>query len=99
MKLEFFPEAEFEFTEAATFYEGRLRGLGLEFATEVSRVARLLLDRLALGEQLDSTHRRIPLRRFPFALIYRVDGQFVRMVAVAHRRRRPSYWHSRVQDR
>jgi hypothetical protein len=37
----------------------------------------------------------LPLRRFPFGLVYRVDGSRLRIVALAHRRQRPRYWASR----
>lgn len=99
MRIEFFPAAELEFDEAAGRYEEQLRGLGSEFAAEVERITGLLREHHALGEKLDKTHRRIPLRRFPFGIIYRVDGETIHVVAIAHRRRRPSYWGLRVQDR
>jgi len=99
MKVEFFPVAEQELLEAADRYEKQLRGLGMDFVAEVERVAGVLADFHSLGEKLDPIHRRIPLRRFPLALIYRRDGDAIRIVAVAHRRRRPRYWRSRVRDR
>ena len=99
MKVEFFPAAELELTEAAEDYEGKARGLGEEFLLEVERIAGVLLELPSLGEKLDPIHRRMPLRRFPFALIFRHDGDVIRVVAVAHRRRRPRYWQPRVQDR
>jgi plasmid stabilization system protein ParE len=68
----------------------------MEFVAEVHRVANLLVEHQALGPKLDSRHRRLPLRRFPYALIYRVDSDAVRIVAVAHRRRRPNYWRPRT---
>jgi hypothetical protein len=35
------------------------------------------------------------LRRFPFALIYRIKTSKVQIVAVAHDRRQPGYWRRR----
>lgn len=99
MKVEFFPIAEQELQEAAEHYEGYVRGLGRDFVLEVQRVVEVLADLPSLGEKLDLIHRRVPLRRFPYALIFRHDGDVVRVVAVAHRRRRPRYWKPRVQDR
>ena len=99
MKLEFFPAAERELMEAADFYESKLRGLGIEFVEELERVAAVLMELPSLGERLDRIHRRVPLQRFPYAIIFRVDGEIVHVVAVAHRRRRPRYWTPRVQDR
>ena len=89
MRVEFFPAAEREFIEAADYYESKLRGLGVEFVEELP----------SLGERLDSVHRRVPLQRFPYAIIFRCDEEIIRVVAVAHRRRKPRYWTPRVQDR
>jgi hypothetical protein len=99
MKLEFFPAAEQELLEAAKEYEGHLSGLGSDFLLEVERLASVLVELPSLGEKLDPIHRRIPLRRFTYALIFRRDDDLIRFVAVAHRRRRPWYWKPRVQDR
>jgi toxin ParE1/3/4 len=99
MKIEFFPAAEQELLEAAKEYEGHLSGLGSDFLLEVERLTSVLVELPSLGEKLDPSHRRIPLRRFPYALIFRRDGEVIRVIAVAHRRRRPRYWKPRVQDR
>jgi toxin ParE1/3/4 len=99
MKVEFFPAAELELTEAAEEYEAKFQGLGNEFLLEVERISSVLLELPSLGEKLDPIHRRMPLRRFPYALIFRHDRNVIRIVAVAHRRRRPRYWQPRVQDR
>lgn len=99
MKVGFFRSAVEELIEAADSYESDLRGLGHEFTLEVERVAALLSKFPSLGEKLDQIHRRIPLRRFPYALIFRHEENAIRVVAVAHRRRRPRYWAGRVHDR
>jgi toxin ParE1/3/4 len=99
MKIEFFPAAEQELIEASEYYEARLQGLGNDFLLEVERLSAVLAELPSLGEKLDSIHRRVPLRRFPYALIFRRDTDFIRVVAVAHRRRKPRYWSQRVQER
>jgi toxin ParE1/3/4 len=99
MRVEFFPAAERELVEAADYYEAKLRGLGLEFIDELERVIAVLEELPSLGELLDTIHRRVPLRRFPYAVIFRVKGEVIYIVAVAHRRRKPRYWTPRVQDR
>jgi hypothetical protein len=35
------------------------------------------------------------LQRFPYGVIYRVAGDTLRILAIAHRRQRPGYWHGR----
>ena len=99
MKVEFFPAAEQELTDASEHYEGQLQGLGNDFLLEVERLCAVLIELPSLGEKLDAIHRRLPLRRFPYALIFRRDENIIRVVAVAHRRRKPGYWSLRVQER
>ena len=99
MRVEFFPAAEQELMEATDYYESKLRSLGFEFIKELERVVAVLEELPSLGERLDTIHRRVPLRRFPYAVIFRVKGEVIFVVAVAHRRRKPRYWTPRVQDR
>jgi hypothetical protein len=39
--------------------------------------------------------RQKVLHRFPFALIYEIDADEIRVFAVAHHSRRPGYWRDR----
>jgi plasmid stabilization system protein ParE len=43
----------------------------------------------------DVRHRLVLLKRYPYSLIYRVDGDSVKIIAVAHSRRRRRYWTGR----
>jgi len=99
MMIEFLSAAAQEASDAAAHYEACVPGLGSEFTAELERVANLLSGYSAAGAPLDEKHRRIPLNRFPYALIYSIDVSVVRIVAVTHRRRSPAYWYPRVQDR
>jgi hypothetical protein len=95
MRPEFHPAAAEELTAAVQTYEEQAAGLGADLNLEVKRLTIALCSTPRIGERLDSVHRRFPLRRFPFGLIFRVDGELLRIVAVAHRRRRPGYWRGR----
>ena len=92
----FHPASEQEIAAALIDGEERGIGLGRELLQEIRRVTALICELPNIGESLDSRHRRFPLRRFPFGLIYRVDGDFLRIVAFAHRRQRPGYWRGRT---
>ena len=41
------------------------------------------------------SRRRFPLRRFPYSIIYYVMGEELRVIALAHHRRKPGYWTGR----
>ena len=95
MTPEFHPAAARELSAAVQNGENYSRGLGAELKVETQRVTQLLLNTPFIGEPVGNGLRRFPLRRFPFALIYRVDGDLLHILAVAHRRRRPGYWSQR----
>jgi toxin ParE1/3/4 len=92
---EFHPAAQEELTAAVNIGDLRATGLGLELLRETQRVVALLCDLPDIGEPLDDCYRRFPLRRFPFAVVYRIDGSRLRIMAIAHRRQRPRYWAKR----
>jgi plasmid stabilization system protein ParE len=72
MDIEFHPEAEEEFIEAAAYYEARVPGLGSRFIDELETLEALLVERPGIGEPIDALFRRAVFRRFPFSLIYAV---------------------------
>jgi len=92
---EFHPAAQEELAAAVKIGDARAAGLGVELVLETQRVVALLCDLPDVGEPLDERYRRFPLRRFPFGIIYRVDGSRLRIIAFSHRRQRPGYWAKR----
>jgi plasmid stabilization system protein ParE len=95
MIYEFHPEAEQEFVEAAAYYERNVTGLGERFGSEVRHAIERLLEYPKLGVPMDADLSRLMLTRFPYSLIYSFTADLLRVVAVAHARRRPGYWRSR----
>jgi plasmid stabilization system protein ParE len=91
----FHPAAAQELAAAAEAYESRAPRLGQELIIEARRLIALICAHPQIGKPLDKVHRRMPMRRFPLLLVYRVDSDLVRVIAVAHRRRRPGYWRQR----
>ncbi|MCO5101865.1 MAG: hypothetical protein M9885_13405 [Burkholderiaceae bacterium] len=98
MKLEFHPEAEMEFMEAAVRDESIVPELGQRFALEAQRAAELLLQRRRIGVPVpDSALRKLVLPRFPFTLYYSAATETLRLEVVAHHSRRSGYWKSRFE--
>lgn len=48
------------------------------------------------GLASDLDVRRVPVSRFPYHLAYLVGDDDIHVLAIAHDRRRPTYWSSRV---
>ena len=97
MRLEFHPQAELELIEAAVHYELQVAGLGERFESEVRRTTDLLLDHPEIGHPVDADLRQFVLHRFPFTLYYSVTSDVLRIEVVAHQRRLPGYWRSRIE--
>jgi hypothetical protein len=86
-----------EHLDQVAFYESQLAGLGADYLGEFDAVmARICADpnRFALAASPDI--RKVPLKRFPFHVIYRVEANRIVVLAVAHQRRLPSYWEVRI---
>jgi plasmid stabilization system protein ParE len=85
--------AEQELVEAARHYAQRGGlALGEAFIGEFERCSALLAERPGLGAPFRGTIRRLPMRRFPYSLFYDVRSATLRILAIAHQRRRPGYW-------
>jgi len=91
----FHPDAEAELAEAADYYEARRPGLGKIFAAEVTRTISLIREYPDSGAPVGASRRRMLVRRFPYTIVYRQDGDSLLVVAVAHQSRRPGYWRGR----
>ena len=89
------PLAADELGEALDHYQGLSPGLGFDLIDEVERIATLLCHTPNIGEPLTKRHRRFPLRRFPYGIIFRADDDVLTIVAIAHQRQKPNYWSKR----
>ena len=96
MKLVVAPPALAELHDTAAFYTLKANaGLGLAFVAEFERTANFVLVNPLLGAVFRGTRRRYILRRFPYSIIYQVAAEELRILAIAHHRRRPGYWVNR----
>jgi plasmid stabilization system protein ParE len=85
--------AERELNDTAAYYYAQERpGLGEAFLAEVERVIHLMAEKPTAGTAVREDIRRWRLRRFPYAVIYRIRADHVRILAIAAHKRRPSYW-------
>lgn len=100
MNYRFHPAAEAEHLGQIAFYESRRKGLGARYREHFLRVIQNVCERPA---QYPIEHapdiRRVRLRLFPLMLIYRERGGMIQVLAVAHHRRRPVYWLTRVDEK
>jgi hypothetical protein len=89
---EFHRLAEHELNEAAQYYDLEEPGLGSSFLEEVDRCLQSIQAHPEAGPILGGSVRRRLLRRFPYALLYKIKPSGIRILAVMNLKRRPMYW-------
>ena len=92
---QFHPKARAELERSALFYDEKFPGLGLEFAAEVQSAVAFAYSHPEAGALVADDFRRVIVRRFPYSVVYRTQGERLYIIAVAHQRRQPNYWSDR----
>jgi plasmid stabilization system protein ParE len=87
--------AEAEINEAADFYDLRNPGLGGVFLNEIQRAIERISGLPDAAPLLRGRVRQRTVYKFPYSLIYSVRTNEIRILAVAHQKRRPFYWRGR----
>lgn len=96
MKRVIVPIALAELHDAAAFYTASANvELGFAFLAEFEHGVSAIMANLKVGAIFRGTRRRYLLRRFPYNIICQVTLDELRVLAVAHQRRRPGYWAGR----
>lgn len=95
LTLDYHPAASAELIEAGRFYEARSVGLGHAFLDAVEEALATLQRNPLLGRSDSLGRRRWLVRRFPYLIVYRVEGDFLHVLAVAHTSKKPGYWEDR----
>lgn len=90
------PLAEADLAEAREWYEAQRPGLGDELLENVEEVFDRLRRFPALYARMFQDVRVALIRRFPYAVAYRLVNDQITVVAVYHTRRDPRSWQGRV---
>jgi plasmid stabilization system protein ParE len=87
--------AEDDISHAAVWYEHQRKGLGAEFLLALeAELTSILRNPLQYSEHRFGFRRGI-LRRFPYAIVFRIDNEQLIIVAVWHFSRKPWAWRKR----
>jgi toxin ParE1/3/4 len=95
-QVTFHEDARAELAEASHYYEDRVPGLGQALIDDVEACVNEILEHPSACERVSKKLRRKVLSRFPYGLIYAVESDRIRIMAIAHFKRRPEYWRYRL---
>ena len=97
--VEFHPEALAEAEAAVAWYRERSLRAAKMFVSELERAVTAISEAPYRWPLFQAGCRRLPLRRFPYLVVYREKPRSIEVLAVAHGRRRPGYWRSRSESK
>ncbi len=90
-------EAHQDIFETMLWYESKRKGLGAEFYAEVEKVKNVLLTN---ADSFEIKYRRnvrwIQTDRFPYIVVYVINGNNVVILAVVSTYRHPKIWKGRT---
>jgi plasmid stabilization system protein ParE len=90
------PDAVQEYVAAFRWYHERSPGVALRFETNAEQALMFVASHPEAPPLCDEVHRYRKIRRYPYGLVYRIVGQTVFVVAIAHDRQLPGFWRDRT---
>ncbi len=89
------PLADADARDAKAWYAGRSSEAAERFVDALAATVSLISDHPYAFQRVDEATRRAVLRRFPYAVYYRVTEEAVIVLAV-HGRQDPAHWKTRT---
>jgi plasmid stabilization system protein ParE len=101
LRLQVLSEVQDEFDAAHAYLNREAPGAGDSFAFHVQEAFDAMIENpepFSFVETLPSSsgYRRALLRKYHYTVVFKVIGESVAVVAVAHTSRRPNYWLKRL---
>ncbi|MBI5604844.1 MAG: type II toxin-antitoxin system RelE/ParE family toxin [Deltaproteobacteria bacterium] len=96
MGVNFHEDAYTEMVDASKYYEERASGLGMSFLDSVEEAVDQVMANPESYILVSDEVRQKLLRRFPYSVLYVIEPDNLRIIAIAHQKRRPGYWHYRL---
>mgnify|MGYP001182204523 CR=1 FL=1 len=101
-RVRFDDEADAEYRFAGRWYEARREHLGIEFFDAVDAPIDQIVAMPRAGSRVwrlpaDLIVRRRAVTRFPYHVVYLEMAAQIRILAIAHDRRKPGYWRERLK--
>jgi hypothetical protein len=92
------PAAIDEFEGAIDWYDRESPGTGSRFKDAVkTKLVQIRSNPRRWARERDGTRRAL-LRPFSYAVVFRLNGDVIQIIAHAHTSRRPGYWRKRLRD-
>jgi toxin ParE1/3/4 len=98
MRLDFFEDAAAEVEEDRAWYRQRGESAESGFLRELDHAIQQVTEAPGQWPHYLADTRRYVFLTYPYSLVYFVEDDVIRVVAVAHDKRRPGYWRKRLRQ-
>ena len=96
-EIRFLSEATVEYEVAINFYRESRTGIDVDFQDHFERALQIIKDHPQSGSPRRNSNKRLMfVGKYPYQIVYRIDGETILIIAIAHTSRRPGYWRKRI---
>lgn len=99
MRVEFFEDAAVEVEEDRAWYRDRSESAEVGFLRDLDHAVQQVTEAPQQWPQYLAGTRRYVFPTYPYSLVYFMEDEVIKIVAVAHDKRRPGYWRKRLRNR
>ena len=89
--LELQSEAVIDIHEVFEWYQIKREGLGFDFIEEIEAGFKSICDHPQYYASINKNFRRYKINRFPFLIIYQIEGDSIIINSVRHSSRNPKF--------
>jgi toxin ParE1/3/4 len=95
MKYIFHPEALTEYSEAVQYYKQQRTELAQAFINAIEDAVYRIRESPTRWAVINEDIRRCVTKKFPYAILYTIEKDYILFLAVMHCSRKPGYWKDR----
>ena len=96
MNIILIPPSDKELEEAIDYYNDQMLGLGEQFYNAFLSSVAYISIAPDVWRKVGKNTRRINIKRFPYLILYVLDGNNILITCIAHQHRNPTYYTNRV---
>ena len=97
MKIITHPEALAELGDVIEYYEQQQQGRGLKLKVEIEETVAWIQENPLSPRLRENGYRRVNLKTFSYYIAYIIRQNDLYILTIAHSRRQPEYWATRLK--
>ncbi len=96
MNIILIPPSDKELEDGIDYYEDQMSGFGQQFYSEFLNTVNYISIAPEAWRKVGRNTRRINIKRFPYLILYVLDGNDILITCIAHQHRNPIYYANKI---